>query len=777
MRGSRVCVGGGGGGGQTAAFLAVVLCWCGGLLLLLAGGGADAQGIRRPSSYKTLTGDVPLVIAKGGFSGVFPDSSQDAFAFALLASAPDTSLWCDVQLTKDGVGICLPDINMQNCTDIAQVYSARKSKYVVHGAPKTGWFPVDFNFSEFQGVILTQRIWSRTDKFDYVQYGILAVTDLQSIATPAPSVWLNVQHDIFYREHGLNMRSYILSILKRMSVKYISSPELGFLQSISGRVGGKTKLVFRFPETPLTDPSTNKTYRSMLSNLALIKATASGIMVPKSYIWPVTNDNYLLPPTSIVRNAHNAGLEIYASDFANDRIIPYNYSYDPLQEYLSFISDGDFSVDGVLTEYPITASEAIGCFTTLNASTADHGKPLIISHNGASGDYPDCTDLAYQYAIKDGADMIDCTLQVTSDGVLICMSSINLLDTTNVQMTPFGSALSVVPEIQSTPGIFTFNLTWNNISNSDLKPKISSPLSGYYLARNPKNINQGKFVRLSDFLAYGKDKDLSGIMLIIENAAFMAKSLGFDVIGSLTTALNDAGYHNQTTKEVMLQSKDSAVLVKLKQQGTKYKLVYTLPSNIGDASASSLADVKKFAHAVVIDKNSVFTLSAHFIIRQTSLVKDLQSAGLAVYVQVFRNEFVSQPWDFFSDETVEISNYVQSVKVDGLITDFPKTVRRYKRNSCTGLGNDIPSYMKPVSVGDLAQLIKKYAGTNAQPPALAPMPELNSSSVVQAPFPPVTPKNAPPVASTPPGSSPSDAHANAVSTYILLVTACAALLV
>ena len=55
-----------------------------------------------------------------------------------------------------------------------------------------------------------------------------------------------------------------------------------------------------------------------------------------------------------------AGPEIYASDLANDRIIPYNYNYDPLAEYLNFISDGGFSVDGVLSEHPITASGAIG---------------------------------------------------------------------------------------------------------------------------------------------------------------------------------------------------------------------------------------------------------------------------------------------------------------------------------------------------------------------------------------------------------------------------------
>ncbi|KAF7095268.1 hypothetical protein CFC21_097475 [Triticum aestivum] len=755
MRSSRVRGGGGGGGGgEAAAFLAALLC---GLLLLL--GAADAQGIRRPSAYKTLRGDAPLVIAQGGFSGVFPDSSQAAFAFALLASAPDTSVWCDVQLTKDGVGICLRDINMANCTNAATAYPAKKKKYVIDGVPKTGHFSLDFTYSEVQNTYLTQGFYSRTDRFDSI-YNIFSVTDLQSYIKP-PSVWLNVQHDAFYSQHGLNMRRYIVSILKSVSVKYISSPEIGFLKSISKRVRGRTKLVFRFPDNFLSDPSTNQTYSSLSKNLTFIKTIASGIMVPKSYIWPVTNDNYLLPPTPFVQDAHRAGLEIYASDFANDRIIPYNYSYDPLQEYLSFISDGGFSVDGVLTDYPITASEAIG-------------KPLIISHNGASGDYPDCTDLAYQNAIKDGADVIDCALQVTKDGVLICMSSINLLETTNVQRTPFSTLTSVIPEIKSTAGIYTFNLTWNNISDSSLKPKISSPLSSYYLVRNPRYTNNGKFVKFSDFLEYGKDQDLSGIMIIIENAAFIAKSLGVDVLESLTTALNDAGYNNQTTKEVMIQSTDSAVLVKLKQQKAKYKLVYTLPQGIGDASPSSLADVKEFAEAVVVDRNSFFAISLQFIINQTSLVKDLRSAGLTVYAQVFRNEFLSQPWDFFSDETVEINSYAQSLKVDGLITDFPKTVRRYKRNSCTG--KDKPAYMETVDVGGLVQLLQRNAAPEAQPPAVAPMPELNETEVQQPPFPPVAPKNAPPGAAAPPGSSPSDAHTTAVSTCILLVAACAALL-
>jgi glycerophosphoryl diester phosphodiesterase len=147
---------------------------------------------------------------------------------------------------------------------------------------------------------------------------------------------------------------------KQYTVDYISSPEVSFLKSIVGRVGRKTKLVFRFLDEGLVEPSTNQTYGSMQKNLSSIKTFASGVLVPKHYIWPVTADNYLQPSTSVVDDAHKAGLEIYAADFANDFALSYNYSYDPLAEYLRFIDNGAFCVDGLLTDFPITPLEAIG---------------------------------------------------------------------------------------------------------------------------------------------------------------------------------------------------------------------------------------------------------------------------------------------------------------------------------------------------------------------------------------------------------------------------------
>lgn len=89
---------------------------------------------------------------------------------------------------------------------------------------------------------------------------------------------------------------------------------------------------------------------------------------------------------------------------------------------------------------------------------------MIISHNGASGDYPGSTDLAYQKAIDDGADIIDCTVQMSQDGVAFCSSNIDLTSTTTALAT-FVDRSSSVPEIQSANGIFSFDLTWSEVES------------------------------------------------------------------------------------------------------------------------------------------------------------------------------------------------------------------------------------------------------------------------------------------------------------------------
>lgn len=98
-------------------------------------------------------GDAPLVVARGGFSGLFPDSSNVSYEFGSFYSLPDTVSWCDVQLTKDNVGICYPDLTLENSSNIEFIYgTSPRNTYFVNGVQVTGWFPLDFNSDELSAV-------------------------------------------------------------------------------------------------------------------------------------------------------------------------------------------------------------------------------------------------------------------------------------------------------------------------------------------------------------------------------------------------------------------------------------------------------------------------------------------------------------------------------------------------------------------------------------------------------------------------------------------------
>lgn len=164
----------------------------------------------------------------------------------------------------------------------------------------------------------------------------------------------------------------------------------------------------------------------------------------------------------------------------------------------------------------------------------------------------------------------------------------------------------------------------------------------------------------------------SGFM---QNAAYLAKQ-GLGVTDAVLDALSTAGYNNQTARKVMIQSNDSSVLEEFKK--SSYELVYLVDDNISDIKNSTILEIKTFAKSVVITKKSVFPSEDAFIIGQTNIVQKLQSANLPVYVRLFNNEFISQAWDFFSDSSTEINNYVLGAGVDGLVTEYPGTAARYR---------------------------------------------------------------------------------------------------
>ncbi len=87
-------------------------------------------------------GAAPLIIANGGTSGLYPDQTAPAYQDALNTSSQPLALLCDLQLTKDNLGICRTGLNLTTST-FSVNYNV-SSTYAVNGVPTRGYFSVDY---------------------------------------------------------------------------------------------------------------------------------------------------------------------------------------------------------------------------------------------------------------------------------------------------------------------------------------------------------------------------------------------------------------------------------------------------------------------------------------------------------------------------------------------------------------------------------------------------------------------------------------------------------
>lgn len=95
-------------------------------------------------------GGPPIVIANGGYSGIFPDSSQYAYSFAMEMSLPDAAMYCNVQLTRDNLGVCAPTLNIALSTTAAMAYPKGEKTFNVDGQDTRGWYSMDYNLEDLK---------------------------------------------------------------------------------------------------------------------------------------------------------------------------------------------------------------------------------------------------------------------------------------------------------------------------------------------------------------------------------------------------------------------------------------------------------------------------------------------------------------------------------------------------------------------------------------------------------------------------------------------------
>ncbi|MES2941508.1 MAG: glycerophosphodiester phosphodiesterase [Pseudomonadota bacterium] len=374
-------------------------------LVLAACGGSDDPG---PLPFKTLAGVQPTVVGHRGASGHLPEHTLESYSRAIEMGADFVEP--DLVVTKDGILIARHEPNITSTTNVAALpkFASRKTTKKVDGVDETGWFASDFTLAEIKelGALITDA--ERPQQFN----GLYKIPTLQEIVDLVKArrastgrdigIYPETKHPTFHRALGLGLEDRLISALNaagwnsRTAPVLVQSFEPGSLKEMKSK--GLTTRMIQLIDADDYDLKAGKlSYaapydrpydwavsgdKRMFSDmvtpagLAEIKTYADGIGPWKPYIVPIKatldasgnivdrngdgkrdyNDASSQPATSLIEDAHKAGLLVHAYTFRNEqRRLAFDYNKDPKAEYLQFYHLG---LDGLFSDFPDTAIDA-----------------------------------------------------------------------------------------------------------------------------------------------------------------------------------------------------------------------------------------------------------------------------------------------------------------------------------------------------------------------------------------------------------------------------------
>ncbi|MEV5429203.1 glycerophosphodiester phosphodiesterase family protein [Streptomyces sp. NPDC052701] len=319
---------------------------------------------------------VPLVIGHRGAAGWRPEHTAASYAYAVQTGAD----WIEPDLvpTKDHVLVVRHENEISQTTDVARhpEFAGRRTTKEVDGRPVTGWFTEDFTLAELRTLRAVERLPRVRDR-NTVFDGREPVLTFQEVVDLARrlsrthgrtvAVFPETKHPTYFRSIGLALEPRLAEAVRRnrlgprecvvqsfepTSLERIAAERLGVpLWQALGTTGGPYDLVSS------GDPTT---YRDMMTpaGLARIARYADWIGPDRTSLLPLTPEGRLGTPTSLVADAHAAGLRIGPYTFrAENQFLPADFRRgtgaadfgDAFAEYALYYRLG---VDAVVTDFP-----------------------------------------------------------------------------------------------------------------------------------------------------------------------------------------------------------------------------------------------------------------------------------------------------------------------------------------------------------------------------------------------------------------------------------------
>ena len=285
---------------------------------------------------------------------------------------------------------------------------------------------------------------------------------------------------------------------------------------------------------------------------------------------------------------------------------------------------------------------------------------VIIAHRGASGYLPQHTLEAYTLAYGQGADYIEPDLNMTKDGVLVCVHNIDLEATTDVE--------EKFPEMKNIGShYYVKDFTLKEIKT--LSATIYRNKDGSY--RYPGRFNpEFKFLKVPTFeevimLVKGLNNSTGrnvGIYPEMKNPSWH-KQNGLNIEKTTLDILRKHGYLNSNDK-VFIQSfyPDSLKTVKFefKTELPPVQLIGSEDIFEPLLTEEGFDEIATYAVGIGPDKN--------LIVKNPSIVERAHKRNLLVHPWTFVKERVSDDYKSLGEE---LSTFYYTYNVDGLFVDQP----------------------------------------------------------------------------------------------------------
>jgi glycerophosphoryl diester phosphodiesterase len=347
------------------------------LLMSSTAGAAPLQPTPQGVKLGTPPPAPPIVIAHRGASADRPEHTLAAYALAIEQGAD--FIEPDLVATKDHHLVARHENEISTTTDVAAhpEFGGRKTTKVIDGESMTGWFTEDFTLAELKTLRARERLpqlRAANTAFDG-QESIPTLDEIIALAKAATAragrtigIYPETKHPSYFRAAGLPLEPMLLAALARAgwtsaeSPVFIQSFEAGNLQALRGET--RVRLIQLIGDGRSAD---GVSYDAMVTpaGLKAIAAYATGIGPARDRIIPRDAAGVLGKPTTLVADAHEAGLQVHPWTFRPENYflaapfrVPGNPTVrgDAAAEIRLYLETG---IDGVFSDLPAAAVAAL----------------------------------------------------------------------------------------------------------------------------------------------------------------------------------------------------------------------------------------------------------------------------------------------------------------------------------------------------------------------------------------------------------------------------------